>query len=189
MKRERKSHIWEKSANEWYVEEPWTNERLFDVEAFDGKVHDPCVGMGRMVDGGAKAGVDVTGTDIVQRDKRFAVRDFFEHNWRYDNIATNPPFGDSDRFLRHALDTVERKIALLLPATWHIGSKRARMLDATPLRRVWFLAPRPSMPPGHVIQSGEEPGGGRVDYAWYVWLRGYDGYPEMRSLQRDRHKA
>jgi beta-xylosidase len=67
------------------------------------------------------------------------------------------------------------KVALLLPATWHLGDKRSRWLETTPLRRIWCLTPRPSMPPGAVILAGETPGGGTQDFAWYVWLRGYDG--------------
>ena len=77
------------------------------------------------------------------------------------------------------------KIALLLPATWHLGDKRSRRLEELPLRRIWFLTPRPSMPPGAMILAGMKPGGGREDFAWYVFLRGYDGHPEARWLRRD----
>jgi hypothetical protein len=74
---------------------------------------------------------------------------------------------------------------LLLPANWVQGDKRSRMLAGTPLRRVWFITPRPSMPPGHVLEAGGKPGNGTTDYAWFVWLRGYDGAPEVRWLRRD----
>jgi hypothetical protein len=41
------------------------------------------------------------------------------------------------------------------------------------------------MPPGHVLEAGGKPGNGTTDYAWFVWLRGYDGFPEVRWLRRD----
>jgi hypothetical protein len=74
---------------------------------------------------------------------------------------------------------------MLLPANWVQGDKRSRWLQQTPLLRVWFITPRPSMPPGHVLEAGGKPGNGTTDYAWFVWLRGYDGTPEVRWLRRN----
>jgi hypothetical protein len=55
------------------------------------------------------------------------------------------------------------------------GHERTQWLKTTPLKKVLVLAPRPSMPPGELILAGQKPGGGRIDYIWGVWERGYDG--------------
>jgi len=61
----------------------------------------------------------------------------------------------------------------------------ADWLADTPLARVYLLTPRPSMPPGQVIEAGEKPEGGKQDFVWLVWRRGYVGPPELRWLHRD----
>jgi hypothetical protein len=108
-----------------------------------------------------------------------------EYSGCVDNIVCNPPFGIAEKFVARALTKASRKVAMLLPANWVQGDKRSRWLETTPLRRVWFIAPRPSMPPGAAIEAGQKPGNGTTDYAWFVWLRGFDGYPEIRWLHRD----
>lgn len=42
------------------------------------------------------------------------------------------------------------------------------------------------MPPGEVIARGERLGGGKMDYCWLVFERGYAGEPFMKWLRRDR---
>ena len=61
----------------------------------------------------------------------------------------------------------------------------AHWLQALPLRRIWLLTPRPSMPPGSVILRGEKPGGGKMDFCWIVFEQGYEGRPEIGWLHRD----
>ena len=61
----------------------------------------------------------------------------------------------------------------------------ARWLASTPLSRIYLLSPRPSMPPGHVILAGEEPGGGKQDFVWLVWDHEHQGLPELHWLCRD----
>jgi hypothetical protein len=40
-------------------------------------------------------------------------------------------------------------------------------------------------PPGDVIAAGDKPGGGRVDFCWLIFERGYSGFPELRWLHRE----
>jgi hypothetical protein len=41
------------------------------------------------------------------------------------------------------------------------------------------------MPSGYVIARSEKPGGGKVDFAWLLFERGYVGRAEMAWLHRD----
>jgi hypothetical protein len=61
----------------------------------------------------------------------------------------------------------------------------AHWLQETSLSRIWLLSPRPSMPPGSYILAGGKPGGGRADFCWLIFERGYAGPPTMAWLYRD----
>lgn len=195
--RKKESNLWEREKDDHYVEPPWVSARLFQDERFEGNVVDPACGFGNIVRSAIDAGLDAYGFDVVKRSEYcLAERDFMDMRWLdarpVQNIVSNPPFGICDNskdrpkgFVELALERAERKVAMLLPANWVQGDKRSRWLATTPLRRVLFIAPRPSMPPGHVIAAGGRPGNGTTDYAWLIWLRGYDGRPEIGWLRRD----
>lgn len=187
--RKRESRLWTRQPEDWYIEPEWCSARLFAVEAFSGDVFDPACGSGRIVRSAVAAGLNAYGADVVDRKPeidRFQVQDFFRDlGHDHDNIVSNPPFGVAEKFVERALRLTARKTAMLLPANWVQGDKRSRWLEKTPLRRVYFLTPRPSMPPGHIVAAGDKPGNGTTDYAWFVWLQGYDGAPEVRWLRRE----
>lgn len=194
--RERKSSLWKREINDWYQEPAWTSKRLFDVEPFQGEIFDPAAGAGTIVKSAIAAGYAASGSDLIIRSKTLVEqepRDWLApSNRSWDNIVSNPPFKlcDDKRtgtfpFVERCLERARRKVALLLPSKWIQGDKRSRWLAMSPLRAVYYLTPRPSMPPGHVIAAGMKPGNGTTDFAWYVWLHGYDGEADTRWIRRD----
>jgi hypothetical protein len=112
---------------------------------------------------------DAEAYDIKKRFEKCVQRDFFQDDEPYENIVSNPPFNGSQDLVALALKRTQRKCALLLPTVWINGDARSRWLETTPLSRVLFITPRPSMPPGKVIAAGEKPGNGTRDYAWFIW--------------------
>lgn len=190
--RKRESLLWTRETHDWYVEPEWCSARLFEEESFTGNVHDPACGMGNIVKSARAAGFTASGSDVVKRGPECVhVGDWLSDSVPegiFDNIVSNPPFKLCDDRAAGAFPFVERclAVALLLPANWIQGDRRSRWLATTPLRRVWFISPRPSMPPGHVLVAGGKPGNGTTDFAWLVWLHGYDGAPEVRWLRRQR---
>jgi hypothetical protein len=55
-----------------------------------------------------------------------------------------------------------------------------------PLWRIWLLTPRPSMPPGELLlRGGIRPKGGKTDYCWALFERGFEGAPAIGWLHRD----
>jgi hypothetical protein len=185
--RERRSHIWRREANEHYVEPAWCSERLFQEEIFRGPVNDPCCGFGTIPEAAHKAGIGASACDLVDRGYRGGrVEDFFASTWPRDNIVCNPPFNVADRFALHALKLTAGKVAIIFPTA---RLNAAHWIEGTPLRRVWLMTPRPSMPPGHVITAGQKPGGGKMDFCWLVFERGWEGHAELRRLHRDGSEA
>jgi hypothetical protein len=181
--RERKSHIWAREADEHYVEPAWCSERLLDEEEFLGRIHDPCCGFGTIPEAAQRAGFDATGADLIDRGyERGRLANFLISPTHHDNIICNPPFNIAQAFAEHALRIARLKVAIIFPTA---RLNAAHWLRDTPLQRVWLLTPRPSMPPGHVIAAGEKPGGGKTDFCWLVFDRGFVGTAEMRWLRRD----
>lgn len=181
------AHVWEREANEHYVEPHWCSERLFTEESFVGDIFDPCCGFGRIIESARKKGLTAYGSDLIDRGCPGAKSgiDFIStHFDDVENIVCNPPFDIAADFAAHALATASRKVAMIFPTA---RLNAAHWLRGTPLARVWLLTPRPSMPPGHTILAGEKPGGGKMDYCWLVWSHSWSANvaPEMRWLRRD----
>jgi hypothetical protein len=180
------AHVWQREADEHYVEPFWCSERLFEEEKFDGPIWDPCCGFGRIPESAARAGHLVVATDIKNRGYRAltCTRDFLTMTEsEAPNVICNPPFNITAAFARHALSLPGvDKVAMIFPTA---RLNAAHWLRETPLLRVWLMTPRPSMPPGHTIAAGEKPGGGKMDFCWLVWAKGHQGLPELRWLRRD----
>jgi hypothetical protein len=142
--------------------------------------------MGRIVRAARKAGHAASGSDLKRRPGfKCEPRDFFTYTQPVPNIVSNPPFKWGLAFVALALVLAERKVAMLMPANWIQGDDRSRWLETTPLRRVLWLCPRPSMPPGPLIAAGIKPGNGTTDYAWFIWEQGYRGERTFGWLRRD----
>lgn len=183
-----KAHVWEREVNEHYVEPEWCSERLFDEEPFVGQIWDPCCGFGRIPASAEKWGhKHIYSSDVV--DRGYAglneIIDFLKCDdaQASPNIVCNPPFNIASQFALHALALgMTEKVAMVFPTA---RLNAAHWLRGTPLVRVWLMTPRPSMPPGHTILAGQKPGGGKMDYCWLVWERGFSGSPGMKWLRRD----
>jgi len=193
VKRERKSHVWTRSDDDWYIEPEWVSARLFGVEHFEGAVWDPACGSGRICESARAAGHTIMYSDIVDRGYRgldlpLVVRDFIEMETQADNIVSNPPFDIALEFTVKALASARRKVAIVFPTA---RLNAARWLQDTPLRRVWLLTPRPSMGPGTCVTTGIWPEGtkpnqgGKMDFCWLVFERGHVGEPSIGWLHRD----
>lgn len=183
------AHIWEREINEHYVEPEWCSKRLFEEEKFGvGGIWDPACGFGNIVKSARSSGLNSSGTDLIKRSDycRF-VLDFLS-DWEmtlappFHNIVTNPPFNIAAEFASRAISYSCEKTAIVFPTA---RLNAAHWLRGTPLRRVWMMTPRPSMPPGHVITSGGKVTGGKMDYCWLVWESGYKGEAEIKWLRRD----
>jgi hypothetical protein len=190
LKRPEASHIWQREQHEHYVEPEWCSRRLFDVEKFEGGIHDPACGFGRIPEAAKAFGYeDVRASDIVDRGYQPNHRpmDFFNFTTcGAGNIVSNPPFDIFQRFALHALSLETRKVALI----WLVRTlPAARWLQDTPLARVLLLTPRPSMPPGHVITAGEKPGGGKQDFCWLIWDKAHTAPASIGWLHRDQKLA
>lgn len=205
------AHLWARHPEDYYIEPEWVSERLFQTEHFEGTIVDPSCGSGRIVraarqhrEKAAKIGdkriQKVLGYDIVKRSRECNedLEDFLTSDYETDNIVSNPPFGLCGKankksknkvdfeYVKRALATAEKKVALLLPLSWMTGADKGHWLTHSPLAKVLIITPRPSMPPGPVIEAGIEPGGGEDDFAWFIWDHKHKGPPTLGWMNRDK---
>jgi len=182
------AHIWEKEERGHYVEPEWCSRRLFEVEGFPEPIYDPACGWGTILRQAGRRLYSVKGSDIVNRGqhklgKLFSKRDFLTDRTSIrGSVVCNPPFDHVREFCEHALELGALKVAMIC-LTRRLNA--ARWLQALPLRHIYLLTPRPSMPPGSWIAKGNKPGGGTQDFCWLVFERDYEGEPQMRWLDRD----
>jgi hypothetical protein len=185
----RNSHIWERHANDWYVEPRWCSIRLFEKEKFHGQIYDPNCGWGRILRSAKDAGHAVRASDIVIRPSGDAEIDAIKYAADFrdcvdpaDNIVSNPAFRALPNFAQLALKLAKYKVAIIFPVA---RLNAAHWLTDAPLRRVWLITPRPPMPPGSYLEAGHKPSGGRVDFCWLIFEHDYSGEAEVRWLRRD----
>jgi hypothetical protein len=188
--KQRHSHIFERHSRDHYVEPAWTSERLFSVENFEGPILDPCCGWGTILTTAHNAGYEVIGSDIVDRRPpefsfEFHQQNIFDLSARRHagSVVCNPPFDQIFDVTYRCIELARRKVALVCPVR---RLNAARWLQDLPLRRIWLLTPRPSMPSGDYIKNGGKVHGGTIDFAWLIFEKGYTGTPELKWLHKDK---
>jgi hypothetical protein len=197
--RPRHAHIFERDANDHYVEPYWVSARLFDVESFGApgaRILDPACGWGRILKSAQDAGYTPIGCDVVDRrddPHAFAEAAFHKCNFLKASpvrstwsIICNPPFDHIEEFCERANSIAIYKAAILMPLR---RIPAAHWLCRLPLETVWLLTPRPSMPPAAWLAAGNKASGGTPDFAWLVFnKRDASGgsEPRVRWLHRDR---
>jgi hypothetical protein len=168
---------------DFYCEPAWSVDLLLDRIPMPGGLHDPCCGLGTIVDTATDRLIPATGSDIVDRAMgRFPVQDFLQDQVIYPNIVCNPPFKKraSIPVIQHALRHVAAggRAAFLLPLTF-LASQDRHALFKQERPTVLVLSRRPSLPPGELLRSlGEDcRRNGSTDFVWIVFRPGHTAAP------------
>ena len=194
-KTEKDAHIWERDPDDWYVEPVECSLALLKTMNFEGKIWDPAVGGGNIGKSAELCRLQFVGSDVVKRSSYCDFEASFmeiEIPPKFTHIVSNPPFGVAEKFVLKALDLPDegQSASMLLPLVWMAGfSKKRDWLPNSPLSCVLPMSPRPSMPPGKVIEAGIKPGNGTKDFAWFVWTKGYMGPPTLSFLNTSPYKG
>lgn len=195
---------------EWFIDQPYCTDLLIKTERFAGPVLDPCCGMGQILMAFQRAGWspddDLMGRDLVDRcsGNPLAWRgpweqaDFLAETRPAFNIVMNPPYcgGElTEKFIRHALTLARHKVAILANHKLLGGEERFRTFwRELPPSTIYWLANRPTMPPGDKWLKGEieRISGGEYEYVWLVYCRNAHGFikrpTEFRWLHGDRKR-
>ena len=156
-----------KQSRDFYPTPPWAVNALLEYENFAGKILEPACGTGNISIMLQEKGFSVISSDIADYGYGEPNVDFFSVKKRIDNIITNPPYNEADKFVKHALQLATKKIALLLRLSFLEGAKRYNDIYATtPPTTVLVFTKRLTFNP-ELIKGNS--GSGHVTYAWFIW--------------------
>jgi hypothetical protein len=168
-----------RADGDYYVEPGWCVDGLlsYGPALLHRRLHDPCCGLGTIVDVAVYRGYTASGADIRDRAQgRFPVLDYFSDDGMHCNVVCNPPYRLAARIVEHALAHVVTggRVCVLVPLGFLASAKRYGLFARRELDTVLLLSRRPSMPPGEVLQRQGEScrHSGSTDYCWCVWQRG-----------------
>ena len=161
---------------DFYPTPAWATFALIDNERFDGDIWECACGDGAMASVLEETSSAVESSDLYDRGFGEVDHDFLTTARRRQNIITNPPFHSAEGFIASALESAERKFALLLRLAFLEGGNRARTIFAVhPPSRVWAFSERITFYP----KGTKRVGGGTTAYAWMVWDKNHIGATEL----------
>lgn len=178
----------DRHPNDFYPTPPAVTRALLNVETFPGPVLEPCAGAGHIVGELETHGYEVRANEpFFQGYKTHTATDFLA--WRHmvscQSIVTNPPYRLALEFITKAIELKARKHAWLLRFQFIESKARYQFFQDHPPARVWVFSKRVQ-----VSERGlDNPIGGMIVYAWWVWERGYRGHPEIRWFPPDAVSA
>lgn len=169
----------ERQKEDYYATEPAATEWLCKLETFTNPILEPSCGEGHISKQLIKHGYDVVSRDLVDRGYG-EVADYLTNNEKWEgDIITNPPYSKALEFVKHSLDIISsgHKVAMFLKLTFLEGKKRAEFFKNCPPRTVYISSSRLKCAMNGDFNSI---GSSATAYAWFVWEKGYKGYPEIR---------
>lgn len=176
----------EREKNDYYATPPEAVEALLAQEKFCKNIWEAACGAGHIAKVLEKEGYTVYGTDLIDRGYGRGGVDFLRggHKPEFEtfDIITNPPYGNATDFVVKALETVApgRKVAMLLKLTSLAGKeRRKRIYDVFPLKTVYVFSGRVTCAKGGDFRNAT---GYAIDYAWFVWEKGYSGTTAIRWI-------
>lgn len=178
----------ERHEQDYYATPPEAVQALMAVEIFNDLILEPCCGEGHISEFLLGFGKGVTSFDLIDRGYRLMPKtiDFLDcmgggiDSWHGD-IITNPPYATAIEFIQRSLEITQKgaKIAMLLRLNFMASIKRREFFELHPPKTVWVFSKRITC-----AKNGdfENQGNGAVDYAWFVWEKGYQGEKRWELL-------
>jgi hypothetical protein len=170
----------ERQKEDYYATEPAATDWLCKLETFTNPILEPSCGEGHISKQLIKHGYDVVSRDLVDRGYG-EVADFLYRNnekWSGD-IITNPPYIAAQEFVEQALSMIQEghKVAMFLKLTFLEGKQRAKLFKENPPIRIWVSSSRLKCAKNGDFDQFKS---SATAYAWFIWEKGYKGYPEIR---------
>ena len=170
------------AENDYYATEPIAMEKLCDVFKFNHYIWEPACGEGHLSKVLEARGYDVISTDLIDRGySKYEPMDFLqcdETDLRED-IVTNPPYKFANEFLKKALDVIcdGYHVALFLKLTFVSSKGRKKLFQNFPPKQIYVFSERIEC-----AKNGKFQGKRGVDYAWFIWQKGWKGITTLRWL-------
>lgn len=154
----------------------WATRALLSRELFAGTILEPSCGKLDIVFILNEFGYRCEYQDAFDYGVGAPVKDIFDETRQFDNIITNPPYGDIfDDYLAKALDIAQDKVALFLPIRYLEGGLRyERTYVKNYLARIYVFVNRVTLYP--LTDAKKE--NGTTTYGWFIFQRTRSPYDE-----------
>lgn len=168
--------------NDYYATHPSVTQDLLKVESFSENILEPFCGTGSISDVLEENGYIVEKYDLIDRGNN-KVQDFRKLEVEPDkyDIITNPPY--TSELIDHILKCIrvcKKKVAILMPLRYLTGLERyTRLFKDNPPARVYVYQNNILIGKGGDFTKKL---GGLVEYAWFVWEKGYKEETRLRWL-------
>lgn len=168
----------ERAEYDYYATDPIAGKLLLEVEPQLNNIWECACGEGHLAKVFDEAGKLSKATDLINRGYG-SVEDFLLNTEPYHNgdIVTNPPFKYAQEFVENAIARVDegRKVCMFLKVLFLESKSRKELFTKYPPKTIYISSSR--------INCAKCAKGGDFDkyttkaiaYAWYVWLKGYEG--------------
>ena len=167
----------ERQNEDYYATTPEAAEFLLDLDHFR-NIWECAVGGGHLAEVFRKKGVLGKATDKYYRGYG-EVEDFLTSDCEWDgDIVTNPPYKFGAEFIEKAMSILKdgRKLALYFPIRYLSSKGRRKIFEKYPPYKIWVSSSRLICAPNGDFDSVK---GSAVDYAWFIWHKGYDGETKL----------
>lgn len=175
------NHVgFDRQISDFYATDPKSLITLLETGIkLNHKIWEPCCGQGHLSEVLKANGYEVKSTDLVDRGYGTGDVDFLYEYEKWDgDILTNPPYGIAQKIVEHALDLIleGNKVVMFLKLTFLEGKSRRKMFDENPPKNIYVFSERQVC-----AMNGDftQCDGSAVCYAWFEWIKGYKGKPEI----------
>jgi len=175
----------ERELNDYYATDPIAAELLLQLESFSDNIWECACGAGHLSKVFEKYGYKVKSTDLIYRGYGTGGIDFLSKTnnkiW-YGDIITNPPYKYAKEFVEKALEIIPEgnKVAMFLKLTFLEGKERKKLFLKYPPKVVYVSASRILCAKNGNFQRMIDGVGSAVAYAWFLWIKGYNGITELK---------
>lgn len=170
----------EREQNDYYATNPNTLKPLLEKEKLSINIWECACGEGHLSKELIKYGFNVKSTDLINRGYGIPNIDFLKTNELFNgDILTNPPYKFAYEFIDHALTLINKgnKVVMFLKLQFLEGQQRRKLFDTMQLKKVYVFSKRQQC-----AKNGEFKGTSAVAYAWFVWVKGFNGYPQIEWI-------
>jgi len=164
-----------REVNDYYATDPIAAKLLLEVEPQLNNIWECACGEGHLAKVFEEAGKLGKATDLINRGYG-TVENFLTSTKPYHNgdIVTNPPFKYAQQFVEQALNKVDtgRYVCMFLRLLFLEGQARKILFEKYPPKTVYVFSKRVNCAKNGDFITYDS---GAVAYAWFVWLKGYEG--------------
>lgn len=172
--------IQERDVHDYYATQPKAAEFLLQLDDFD-NIWECACGGGHLAEVFKKEGKLAKATDKYDQGYSFngGLIDFLTYEGEWDgDIITNPPYKYAGQFIERGMSILKdgRKLALFLPIRYLSSKSRRAIFEKYPPHKVWVSSSRLICAANGEFEKIK---GSAIDYAWFIWHKGYAGETKL----------